>query len=45
MNRTQKKSHGIGTYELSKIILLCFDDKVHNYFNFWSNQNSFFVKF
>ena len=34
MNRTQSKNHRIGTSEINKILLLCFSDKVHNYFNF-----------
>ena len=29
MNRTQSKDHRIGTYEVSKISLSCFDDKIY----------------
>ena len=29
MNRIQSKDHKIGTYEINKISLPCFDDKVH----------------
>ena len=29
MNRIQKKYHKIGTYEINKISLSCFDDKIH----------------
>ena len=29
MNRIQSKDHGIGTYEINKISLSCFDDKIH----------------
>ena len=28
MNRIQSKDHGIGTYEINKISLPCFDDKI-----------------
>ena len=28
MNRIQSKNHGIGTYEINKISLSCFDDKI-----------------
>ena len=28
MNRIQSKDHKIGTYEISKISLSCFDDKI-----------------
>ena len=40
MKRTQAKKHKIGTYEIDKISLSCFDDKrqvlddgVHTYFH------------
>ena len=29
MNRIQSKNHRIGTYEINKISLSCFDDKIH----------------
>ena len=29
VNRIQRKSHRIGTYETNKISLSCFDDKIH----------------
>ena len=29
MNRIQSKDHRIGTYEISKISLSCFDDKIY----------------
>ena len=29
MNRMQSKNHRIGTYEISKICLSCFDDKIY----------------
>ena len=29
MNRIQSKGHRIGTYEISKISLSCFDDKIY----------------
>ena len=29
MNRIQSKDHKIGTYEISKISLSCFDDKIY----------------
>ena len=29
MNRIQSKNHRIGTYEINKILLSCFDDKIH----------------
>ena len=29
MNRNQIKSHRIRTYEMNKISLTCFDDKIH----------------
>ena len=29
MNRIQSKNHKIGTYEVNKISLPCFDDKIH----------------
>ena len=29
MNRMQSKNHRIGTYEINKISLSCFDDKMH----------------
>ena len=29
MNRIQSKDHGIGTYEINKISLSCFDDKIY----------------
>ena len=77
MNGIQSKDHRIGTYEINKISLSCFDDKIYiqingydglalgypsllknsylnnflkklffqaYYFNFQSNQESFFVK-
>ena len=28
MNRIQSKNHGIGTLEISKTSLFCFDDKI-----------------
>ena len=28
MNRTQSKDHKMGTYEINKIYLSCFDDKI-----------------
>ena len=28
MNRIQSKDHGIRTYEINKISLSCFDDKI-----------------
>ena len=28
MNRIQSKDHGMGTYEINKISLFCFDDKI-----------------
>ena len=30
MSRTQSKDHKIGTYEINKILLPCFDDKTYN---------------
>ena len=29
MNRTQSKGHRIGSYEINKISLSCFDDKTY----------------
>ena len=29
MNRIQSKNHKIGTYEVNKISLPCFDDKIY----------------
>ena len=29
MNRIQSKDHRIGTYEINKISLPCFDDKIY----------------
>ena len=29
MNRFQSKGHRIGTYEINKISLYCFDDKIY----------------
>ena len=29
MNRIQSKNHGIGTYDINKIYLPCFNDKIH----------------
>ena len=29
MNRIQVKSHSTGTYEINKISLSCFDDKIY----------------
>ena len=29
MNRIESKGHGIGTYEINKISLFCFDDKIY----------------
>ena len=29
MNRIQSKNHSTGTYEISKIYLFCFDDKIY----------------
>ena len=29
INRTQSKIHRIGIYEIRKILLSCFDDKIH----------------
>ena len=29
MNRIRSKGHKIGTYEINKIYLLCFDDKIY----------------
>ena len=29
MNRIQRKNHRIGTYEINKISLSCFHDKIH----------------
>ena len=29
MNRIQSKDHGIGTYEIKKVSLSCFDNKMH----------------
>ena len=29
MNRIQNKDHRIGTYEINKISLSCFDDKIY----------------
>ena len=29
MNRIQTKHHGMGTYEINKILLSCFDDKIY----------------
>ena len=29
MNRIQRKDHKIGTYEINKITLSCFDDKIY----------------
>ena len=31
MNRTQSKDHKIETYEINKISLFCFDDKIYIY--------------
>ena len=28
MNRTESKGHTVGTYEIDKISLFCFDDKI-----------------
>ena len=33
MNRTQSKNHRIGTYEITKISLSCFDDKTYISYN------------
>ena len=30
MKRIQSKDHRIGTYEINKISLSCFDDKIYN---------------
>ena len=30
MNRIQSKDHKIGTYEINKISLSCFDNKIYN---------------
>ena len=30
MNRIQSKDHRIGTYEINKISLSCFNDKIYN---------------
>ena len=38
MNRIQSKDHGIGTYEINKISLSCFDDKIH----IWKNVHNGF---
>ena len=35
MNRIQSKDHRIGTYEISKISLSCFDDKIYIQNNGW----------
>ena len=29
MNRIQSKDHNIGTYEINKIFVSCFNDKIH----------------
>ena len=29
MNRIQSKNHRIGTYEINKVSLSCFDDKIY----------------
>ena len=29
MNRIQSKDHEIGIYEINKILLFCFDDKIY----------------
>ena len=29
VNRTQRKDHRIGTYQINKISLSCFDDKIY----------------
>ena len=29
MNRIESKDHRIGTYEINKIALSCFNDKIH----------------
>ena len=29
MNRIQSKNHRVGTYEINRISLSCFDDKIH----------------
>ena len=29
MNRIESKGHGIGTYEINKVSLSCFDDKIY----------------
>ena len=29
MGRTQSKDHKIGTYEMKKILLSCFDEKIY----------------
>ena len=29
MIKIQRKNHGIGTYEINKISLLCFNDTIH----------------
>ena len=29
INRIQSKDHRIGTYEINKILLFCFDDKIY----------------
>ena len=29
MNRIQSKHHRIGTHEINKILLSCFDDKIY----------------
>ena len=33
MNRTHSKDHGIGTYEINKISLSCFVDKIYMQIN------------
>ena len=35
MNRTQSKDHRIGTYEINKNSLSCFDDKIYIQNNGW----------
>ena len=42
INIIQIKNYRVRTYEINKISMSCFDDKI--YINFWSNQESFFAK-
>ena len=37
VNRIQSKDHGIGTYEINKILLSCFHDKIYTQNN-WYDQ-------